>query len=113
MPNHVLTEQEYEIATDPERSPEERLAAFSTRASWYRLLGEGYLTQVQNMIDLYGDLGVVECRPGVTDLPDLPTVMYVESRPGASRDSASTSGDEIPYDRGRFVGPVDKVRRKK
>jgi hypothetical protein len=112
VPNHVLTERDYEILTDPSSSPEQRLAAFNTRASWYRILGDGYLTQVRNMIDLYGDLGVVEARPGIPNAPDFPEVIYVESRPGSPGGVPSDQVDEIPYDRGRFVGPVDKVRGK-
>lgn len=115
VPNHVLTEKEYEVVMDPDRSREERLAAFNTRASWYRLLGEGYLTQVKNMIDLYGDLGVVEHRSGVPDDPDFPAEMYVESRPGAAAvpKAALEIVEEIPYDRGLYVGPVEKVRRQR
>lgn len=44
---------------------EQRLEAFNRRASWYRILGKSYLDSIQNMVDRYGDMGVVEWRPGV------------------------------------------------
>ncbi len=121
VPNHVLTEKEYEIVMDQTRPREERLAAFNKRASWYRILGEGYLTQVAKMIELYGDLGVVEYRPGIEHDPDFPQQMYVESTPGSPSAeaavriqavSAAASVHDIPYERGRFVGQVEKVRKK-
>ena len=86
------------------------------------MLGEGYITQVNNMIDLYGDLDVLESREGIPNDPDFPDVIYVESRlgapGGAAPDVADTpkvtilSVDEIPYDRGLYVGPVERVRRR-
>ena len=122
VPNHVLREQEYHIVMDTSRSREERLAAFNKRASWFRILGEGYLNQLKKMIDLYGDLGVVESREGISNDRDFPDVIFVESRPGvpggappdaAIRAKATIlSVDDIPYDRGLYVGPVEKVRRR-
>ena len=47
---------------------EERLGAFNQRASWYRIR-TSYLEQISNMIQRYGDLGVVEYRPGYRTMP--------------------------------------------
>ena len=124
VPNHVSTEVDYTIVMDTSKSRQERLAAFNRRASWYRILGEGYLNEVSNMIDRYGNLGVVECRDGIPNDPDFPPLMYVESKPrlpeeeapaeeaGALK-AAATAVDTIPYDCGLYVGPVEKVTHRK
>ncbi|WP_017327518.1 LodA/GoxA family CTQ-dependent oxidase [Synechococcus sp. PCC 7336] len=124
VPNHVLTQKCYNTVMDRNASREKRLEAFNHRASWYRLLGEGYLKQVANAIDLFGDLGVVERRDGIPKDPDFPAVMYVESEPGAPGGDAAeekaqglktdkSAVDDIPDNCGIYVGPVEKVTRKK
>jgi hypothetical protein len=123
VPNHVLTEADYQTVMNTQLPREKRLEAFTRRASWYRILGEGYLNQVENMVHLYGEMGVVEYRPGIKDDPDFPPVMYVESVPGPLQAPAAVKGakgaksmlktgaqqPEIPWDRGLFVGMVEKV----
>ena len=83
VPNHVLTEQDYEVVVDESQPRADRLKAFNRRALWFRILGEGYLNAIRNMVDLYGDLGVVGYRPGIKDDADFPPAMYVESPPGS------------------------------
>lgn len=69
VPNHVLTEADYEIASDSDREDEERLVAFAKRAAWPRTLGGGpYMKQVESMVYNFGRMGVVEPREG----PALP-----------------------------------------
>lgn len=123
VPNHVLTEEDYQKVMNTKLPREERLEAFTRRASWYRILGEGYLSQVEKMVHLYGEMGVVEFRPGIPNDPDFPPVMYVESVPGPLQAPATVKGakgakampktaahqPEIPLDRGLFVGMVEKV----
>lgn len=133
VPNTVLTEQDYQIVIDTTRTLDERLEAFNRRASWYRILGSVYLQQITNMISLYGDLGVVEFRPGVPGSPDFPAEMYVESVPFAPGEAGApemlaVAGDEkravieerlaladdamtIPRERGLWVGPVGRAAR--
>ena len=128
VPNHVLTEQDYHVVVDESRPRAERLQAFDRRASWYRILGEGYLNQIRNMVDLYGDLGVVGYRPGIEDDPDFPPAMYVELPPGTMPPDAeackphrqrllaamgSDSAADVASDRGLYVGKVAKVVRKR
>ncbi len=127
VPNTVLTEEDYRIVMDTSKPKEERLAAFNTRASWYRILGQDYLTQIANMVELFGDLGVVENRKGIADDPDFPSEMYVESKPGEVPDESAASTEEkeaikkrkalsetchdIPKDRGLYVGRVGRAER--
>ncbi len=82
VPNHVLTLKDYEMVIDPHLPRQERLEAFNRRAVWYRILGDGYLNQITNMVGHFGDLGVVEYRPGVKESPDFPDQMFVETPPG-------------------------------
>src|SRR5215213_10479066 len=82
VPNHVLTETDYEIVTDATKPHDERLRAFNRRAMWLRVLSQNYLEAIDEMIHKFGKLGVVETRPGVEGDPVLPEVMLVESKPG-------------------------------
>jgi hypothetical protein len=131
VPNNVLTENDYNTVIDSEISREERLEAFNRRASWFRILGSAYLEQLTNMINRYGDLGVVECRPGVPSDPDFPAEMYVESKPYApgstvevealeseeereeirKRNALANEAESIPYKRGLYLGPVGRATR--
>ena len=81
VPNTVLTERDYQLVMNTNLPREERLGAFNRRASWYRILGISYLDQITNMIQRYGDLGVVEHRPGIANDAAFPPDMYVESNP--------------------------------
>ncbi len=55
------------------------MAAFAKRAAWIRPLGtKSYTDQINNMIEHYGEMGVVEFREGPTNRPEFPSVMEVE-----------------------------------
>lgn len=130
VPNTVLTEADYDIVINPDIPREQRLNAFNRRASWYRILGSNYLVQIANMVKMYGDLGVIGYKPGVSDDPDFPPEMYVESRPFApgetpalkaaalkkdkdiqERVALAEEAEEIPYKRGLIVGHVGRAAR--
>lgn len=84
VPNQVLTEQAYEIVRDASRPREERLAAFTQRALWVRFLDATTTAgQMEQMVKIFGDMGVVELREGVRDDPDFPPVIGVEALGGA------------------------------
>jgi hypothetical protein len=79
VPNQVLTRENYEIVMDEERPIGERMAAFAKRAAWIRPLGtKSYTDQINNMIERFGEMGVVELREGPTNNPEFPSVMQVE-----------------------------------
>lgn len=67
VPNHVLTEDDYEIVMDESRPIGERAAAFERRAFWLRWLPGGYTEQINEMITDFGKLGVVQTRPAPAD----------------------------------------------
>lgn len=81
VPNHVLTESDYETAINPDKPRDERIAAFNRRSTWLRVLSQNYMDAINEFIHDFGKMGVVETRDGVKDDPDLPEVMLVESRP--------------------------------
>ncbi len=79
VPNQVLSHANYEIVMDEKRSLGERLAAFANRAAWIRPLGtKSYTDQINNMIEDFGKMGVVEERVGPKDSNNFPAVMQVE-----------------------------------
>lgn len=81
VPNHVLTEVDYQTAIDTNKPREERIAAFNQRATWLRVLSQNYLDAINEFVHGFGKMGVVEVREGVKDDPELPEVMMVETTP--------------------------------
>ena len=84
------------------------------------------------MIQRYGDLGVVEHRPGIPNDAAFPPDMYVESRPYAAGDGSeqeapqasaentvlqrsnmAAEAEQIPYTRGLYVGHVGRAARQR
>lgn len=80
VPNQVLSEADYQTAIDGAQPRAARLAAFSRREVWTRLLGTGSTTdQMLRMVGHFDQMGVVEPRPGVQGDAELPELMWVES----------------------------------
>lgn len=88
VPNQVLSEDDYATVMDLTLPKSERLAAFQHRESWVRgidnmSIGENgnvdVATTMLNMIKHFKDLGIIEQRKGITDDPDFPEVIYVET----------------------------------
>jgi len=88
-----------------------RLAAFAQRVAWVRPLGsKGYTSQLNNMIANFGDMGVIEPRPGPGD-PHFPPSLDVENLPKHTIERLAVEGDS-PYaaDEIDLTG-IEKVRR--
>jgi len=111
VPNQVLTFEQYEAALNPDLCPEERVQAFNSRASWFRRIdrdSKNYVDWINRMVTDFGEMGVVELRPGTSDLPDLPPLMRVESKAHKAEADGQTSevktlvalapGDETPIE---------------
>ncbi|KGF68954.1 hypothetical protein LL06_13525 [Hoeflea sp. BAL378] len=78
VPNEVLTKENYEIVMDKSRPLSERRKAFANREAWIEPLGaDGYTHQINNMIQHFDFLGVVEVREGPGDA-DFPAEIEVE-----------------------------------
>jgi hypothetical protein len=84
-PNEVLAFADYQIAIDPTKTSEERIAAFNRRVNWLRSLTGPYVSQLTQMVATWHEMGVIESRPGSpvsspAAEPYLPAVMQVEVR---------------------------------
>lgn len=116
VPNEVLTDAAYAIAVDPSRTPEERRAAFTQRYTWTDPLHGTTAGQMNQMVQIFGDMGLLEVRKGATDLPDLPPVMMVASfgpaipqppAPVAQPAEALMAAEAAPA-----VQPAEQLRRR-
>lgn len=68
IPNHVLTEEDYEIVMDRSRPLRERRAAFRRRPLWDRFIfGPNGRPSLDLMVSDWAKMGVVEDRPGPGD----------------------------------------------
>ena len=68
VPNQVLTESNYAIVMDKSRPMSERQKAFASREAWIEPLGaDGYTHQINNMVQHFDFLAVVEERDGPGD----------------------------------------------
>jgi L-Lysine epsilon oxidase N-terminal/L-lysine epsilon oxidase C-terminal domain len=82
VPNQVLTQDDYQIATDTSQPREARIDAYNRREKWLRAFDHEDVPQaMQQMVDYFGWLGVIEAREGVPDDPELAPVMLVENIP--------------------------------
>ncbi|UFX12712.1 hypothetical protein [Sinorhizobium meliloti] len=76
----VLTEEDYSKVMNESLSRDERIAAFNQRHHWLRsIMKGGVATVMMRMIKQFGELGIVEVRPGIKDDPDFPEQINVES----------------------------------
>ena len=80
VPNQVLTEPNYRVVIDTAAPRDERLAAFASRMVWTApLTGASRAGQMEQMVRIFGDMGLVEVREGVQGDPDFPPTMMVAS----------------------------------
>ncbi|MGO4713518.1 LodA/GoxA family CTQ-dependent oxidase [Bradyrhizobium sp. 2TAF24] len=93
VPDQVLTKDNYDIVMDHKRPLSERRAAFANRAAWIDPLGTtSYTDQINNMIEHFDHLGVVEVHPGPKDTDAFPAVIEVEDRRATIHDVIPKSG---------------------
>ena len=79
VPNHVLTAEDWAIVVDPQQPMSRRIEAFSNRTSWNKPLHGSTAGQMEDMVRIFGSMGVVEVREGVKGDPAFPAVMMVAS----------------------------------
>lgn len=91
VPNHVLTEANYQVVMDGARPLEERLAAFHSRRSWYHPLEGRGGDQFTLMVSMFAAMGVIERRDGPVGDPDLPGTFFVERLPPSLAGAAMVS----------------------
>ncbi|MGC6444273.1 MAG: LodA/GoxA family CTQ-dependent oxidase, partial [Rubripirellula sp.] len=79
VPNHVMTEHDYQTVLDSSIPSEDRWNAFSERALFFRDVNRGnYFEALQRMVDQWYRLGIVAEQPGPAD-PEFPSVFQVET----------------------------------
>ncbi|MEZ0090983.1 LodA/GoxA family CTQ-dependent oxidase [Streptacidiphilus sp. EB129] len=86
VPNHVLTEEDYQVVVDESRPLPERTEAFERRAVWLRGLRGQNTEQLNQMIDDWYRLGIIEVRDGASDFPAR---IQVESTPSIDLEGVS------------------------
>lgn len=83
VPNHVLRAEDYEVVMDTSRPRAERVQAFNRRVNWLRaIMDHDVATVMMDMVADFGQLGIVEIRPGFKDDPDFPEYISVETLAG-------------------------------
>ena len=117
VPNHVLDEPHYKIVMDGKQSLNKRMAAFATRTAWTRPLGsqdvktsQGYLNQINNMMQRFGEMGVVEHRDGPGDA-DFPATMQVQNLPAHTRKQLEEQNEPLNASDAVDLSGIEKVRR--
>ncbi|HEU4535300.1 MAG TPA: LodA/GoxA family CTQ-dependent oxidase, partial [Polyangiaceae bacterium] len=97
VPNHVLTAHDYDLVVDQKLPPQRRVDAFSQRTSWNKPLHGDTAQQMEQMVRIFGSMGLVEVRPGVPDDPALPKTMMVASYgPDVAPADARSAEPEAP-----------------
>ena len=121
VPNQVLSKDNYKIVMDTSKPLSERKNAFANREAWIEPLGaDGYTHQINNMIQHFDFLAVVEevDGPGDADFPNRIEVadwskiitpeheVYTVKAPG-SLGVAATSASGANHRRTRSAADVD------
>jgi len=111
VPNQVLTEADYNVVMDSAQPLATRLTAFARRVAWVRPLGSrGYTSQLNNMIANFGDMGVIEERPGPGD-PRFPSSLEVEDLPKHALERLAVEGESANAADQLDLTGIEKVRR--
>lgn len=92
VPNQVLSESDYARATNKKLSLPDRVAAYNRRDSWTRALEGSPEDQMEAMVKIFGEMGVLEARKGVKANRELPEVMLVESCPAVPDEAKAPAG---------------------
>ncbi len=93
VPNNILDEDRYKEVMNSSLSEETRKQAFAYRKVWLEDLPLGgqdanYTNQINSMISNFGDLAVVQVRPGVVNDPNFPLEMQVGITPNRKHEGA-------------------------
>jgi hypothetical protein len=79
VPNEVLTLDNYAIAVNTDVPMPDRIAAFSQRMNWNAPLTGTTAEQMEQMVKIFGSMGLLEVWPGVEGNGTLPAKMMVAS----------------------------------
>ncbi len=96
VPNQVLTEKDYAVVVNPDEPREKRLQAYAQRTSWNKPLHGSVAQQMEQMVRIFGSMGLLELRQGVYGDPAFPETMLVATfgPDSASLDQAESGAQE-------------------
>ncbi|UIF88299.1 LodA/GoxA family CTQ-dependent oxidase (plasmid) [Cupriavidus necator] len=77
VPNHVLSADDYAIVADPSQPPARRIDAFNNRTNWNKPLRGTVAAQMEEMIRIFGSMGLLELRHAAGLGPAFPETMMV------------------------------------
>lgn len=96
VPNHVLTERDYQLVIDPKQPPALRVEAFTQRTSWNKPLHGSTAQQMEQMVRIFGSMGLLEVMPGVDNDPAFPKQMMVATYgPDVAPADAAETADQV------------------
>lgn len=79
VPNQVLSPAAYAIICDENIPREQRLAVYNDRTEWVAPLTGTTAGQMEEMVRVFGSMGLLEPKPGVENDADFPPEMLVAS----------------------------------
>jgi L-Lysine epsilon oxidase N-terminal/L-lysine epsilon oxidase C-terminal domain len=106
VPNQVLTTRNYDIVIDPAQPRERRIEAFGNRTDWTKPLHGTTAEQMEQMIRVFGSMGLLEVRTGVIGDADFPAVMMV----AAFGPDVAPSDAQTPLLSEGVPGPAETLR---
>ena len=110
VPNHVLTEQDYQKVINLDLPREERIAAFNQRLNWLRAIKDANTAEVMmRMIAHFNELGIVEVRPGIKNDPDIPEYIYVETLIAGQLKTAAENATNLLQNIARPLTELEKA----
>ncbi|RUL78413.1 hypothetical protein EKH80_04745 [Dyella choica] len=95
VPNHVLSEADYAIVIDRNQGLPRRMEAFNRRTNWNQPLSGSVAAQMEQMVRIFGSMGLLESRYDPDVEPMFPATMQVATYgpdvpPSARMRTAST-----------------------
>ena len=113
IPNHVLREVDYLVVVDTTAPMADRQAAFEPPLRLAALRRRRHPPRhARNMVDHWGELGIVTEQPGPTD-GAFPAVMLVETNVGFGSEPTVDLERRRPGDRTRWCGTAGRSRRRR
>lgn len=110
VPNQVLTAKDYAVVVDPAQPSERRLDAFVHRTDWDKPLRGTTSQQMEQMVRIFGSMGLLEVRPGVPNDPAFPATMMVASYGPDVASADATTADAVPATEALAISPKARQR---
>lgn len=79
VPNQVLSEANYELVVSSGLPLEKRIDAFKHRTNWNAPLKGDTAQQMEQMVHIFGAMGLIETRSWKSDIPEIPDSLMVAS----------------------------------